>query len=922
MSNVTWNPLDKGANVALSNNNMTAVTTSTNSARATVGKSSGKWYWEIAANVVGYIITGVQDAVASLSQCPGQNVDGWGYYETGQKYNNNNLVAYGATFALNDIIGVALDCDNHTLTFYRNGISQGVAFTNLPASTLLFPAIGAGGSLSCTGTANFGSTLLTYPIPTGYLPYEPNTVYNRIKNSVSSMNIGDYIACRYTVPISGVPGYLSELGTCTATPIPVTGTATPDGLFYLIHCGYDTKDRIKLIPDRNLQTSISWDAINTSGMVNSGTLLQYPNLCNIASGQTSNSNGTVFGNNSGSGKNPIDAFMYGGSTYGGNSLSVLPGNVGFHFNTPRTIIKYSVRGGNTTYYTSGWTFEGSNDGVNYTILDTKSGQDTSTMKDYYIKNSNSYTYYRLNNLAPALANLDYVQMYELIPILKDCNLTLRLPTGGTSATDTDNEWDKIIVNSTLNGTITAGDNNVWNWNGIQGWVSTFCSGVPTRIQVRGGVTVQYDNNMPPSYVSTYGFRPLILVEILVSPITDTLIASPTSTHTSDITVSGNLIDPNSVQLQYCILLNGIQIYPSSGYTSLASSPIALNYVISNALLNVGNNTITINSIDALQVTESKILTLLKVDNVPTGTLSISKTSIHSDNVIINGTLTDSDLDMISYHILLNGTEMYPWTTYANNPVIAYTILNNLLVVGSNTIVVEYKDNVANSSLSTWQQIVTKINATINMQVTNSCLIGTISDIDNDNIQYKILVNGVQKYPTSGYTMFANTPYNINYVINRSDVLLNQNNTITVQTLDSFGGASSQNITFTGSYMGLMFTDINGNLYTSDIGTLIKNLDFGIITSGETTIAKQVIFKNQFGFLVKNVIIGIKNNSPNVTVQLSQTNSPFVPVDTLAYNNTYTINSTDSFYVRLVTTVSTQPLNGTFSLSMNATAISN
>lgn len=45
----TWNPSDKSANVTLSNGNLTATITANTAfygARATIGKSSGKWYWE------------------------------------------------------------------------------------------------------------------------------------------------------------------------------------------------------------------------------------------------------------------------------------------------------------------------------------------------------------------------------------------------------------------------------------------------------------------------------------------------------------------------------------------------------------------------------------------------------------------------------------------------------------------------------------------------------------------------------------------------------------------------------------------------------------------------------------------------------------------------------------------------------------
>ncbi len=49
LSFATLNPSDKGSAVTLSNSNLTATFSGGNGAvRATIGKSSGKWYWEIA----------------------------------------------------------------------------------------------------------------------------------------------------------------------------------------------------------------------------------------------------------------------------------------------------------------------------------------------------------------------------------------------------------------------------------------------------------------------------------------------------------------------------------------------------------------------------------------------------------------------------------------------------------------------------------------------------------------------------------------------------------------------------------------------------------------------------------------------------------------------------------------------------------
>lgn len=85
---------------------------------------------------------------------------------------------------------------------------------------------------------------------------------------------------------------------------------------------------------------------------------------------------------------------------------------------------------------------------------------------------------------------------------------IRIPTGGISASDKDNEWDRYVVNGTLNGKIVVpGDKSVWNW-GVYSWTSTTYGS--NRV-VRGSGSVVGYNSALPGYVG-YGFRPVLIVE--------------------------------------------------------------------------------------------------------------------------------------------------------------------------------------------------------------------------------------------------------------------------------------------------------------------------------------------------------------------------------------------------------------------------
>ena len=85
--------------------------------------------------------------------------------KNGNKGNNTSFSAYGATFTTNDVIGVALDMDSGTLTFYKNNTSQGTAFTGLSGS--FFPAFS--GQTSDSAAVNFGQRPFSYTPPTGYV---------------------------------------------------------------------------------------------------------------------------------------------------------------------------------------------------------------------------------------------------------------------------------------------------------------------------------------------------------------------------------------------------------------------------------------------------------------------------------------------------------------------------------------------------------------------------------------------------------------------------------------------------------------------------------------------------------------------------------------------------------------------------------
>lgn len=169
---VTWNPSDIGANLVLSEGNLRlSKPTGGNgytSTRATI-PVVGKKYWEILVGPTGgspYIMIGVATAAMPLSSSVGATANGWAYYEeTGQKWNSNVGAAYGATYTFDDVIGVVFDSVTGQLEFYKNGVSQGVAFTGI--SGAVYPAVSLWRAPEHTVRARFKASEFTYPIPSG-----------------------------------------------------------------------------------------------------------------------------------------------------------------------------------------------------------------------------------------------------------------------------------------------------------------------------------------------------------------------------------------------------------------------------------------------------------------------------------------------------------------------------------------------------------------------------------------------------------------------------------------------------------------------------------------------------------------------------------------------------------------------------------
>ena len=154
----TLNPLQINSAITYSEGNLKAYRSAGDNAQSfgSIQVTSGKWYAEFYCASVTTLRcqVGVQinDKVAASNIALGQNGYSYRAYD-GNKYINNTASSYGSTYTDGDIISVALDADNGDVTFYKNGTSQGEAFSGISADSF---KIGTSGEDGWAIVANFG----------------------------------------------------------------------------------------------------------------------------------------------------------------------------------------------------------------------------------------------------------------------------------------------------------------------------------------------------------------------------------------------------------------------------------------------------------------------------------------------------------------------------------------------------------------------------------------------------------------------------------------------------------------------------------------------------------------------------------------------------------------------------------------------
>jgi hypothetical protein len=187
------NPLSIVANASLSNGNLDATNTSGSIYRtfvSTIAIPSGSWYCEftaVANTGSDNMFVGICPSSAALSSTYiGSSATSYAYSSNGTKYNNASATSYGASFTDGAVIGVAFN--GSTLTFYKNGVSQGSAFTGLSGDFVF--ALSLWGTAVCS--ANFGQRPFSYTAPSGFKALVTTNLPTPTIGATSTTQAGKY----------------------------------------------------------------------------------------------------------------------------------------------------------------------------------------------------------------------------------------------------------------------------------------------------------------------------------------------------------------------------------------------------------------------------------------------------------------------------------------------------------------------------------------------------------------------------------------------------------------------------------------------------------------------------------------------------------------------------------------------------------
>jgi len=293
-----------------------------------------------------------------------------------------------------------------------------------------------------------------------------------------------------------------------------------------------------------------------------------------------------------------------------------------------------------------------------------------------------------------------------------------------------------------------------------------------------------------------------------------------------------------------------------------------------------------------------------------GTSFIVVDTVNMDNIIAQGMTSEMTKTMTSND----------WNTWTYENLYIGVYLEDSLVE-TNKITSKLSLPLESPEINEAKLYVLNTKSTIEVRFAGSSIYGDIKDVDEGKVQYRIILNGANYFPENGeFTPLMASPLNIDTTIPNSKILIDENNTLRIEFQDYWGTTDYWEANFIGTYFGLLFSDATGDYYSTNIGEVLKYLDFGIIIAGQTTLEQEIILKNTYGYSVENVNIKVDKKvlPAGMKGQFGTSNTTFESLDELNFNEIMLDGDEKTFYFRISTELGVTPVsNGKFGIIVTA-----
>lgn len=120
---------------------------------------------------------------------------------------------------------------------------------------------------------------------------------------------------------------------------------------------------------------------------------------------------------------------------------------------------------------------------------------------------------------------------------------------------------------------------------------------------------------------------------------------------------------------------------------------------------------------------------------------------------------------------------------------------------------------------------------------------------------------------------------------------------------------------------LGFRNEYGKYYVDNYNNILRYLEFGTLVASQTGLPKAVWLQNNADFSVNNLKVFIDENTvaEGMKVELSTSETPFIPVEEIIFNGTFAKGTSAKFYIRLGSDIKVKT-GGTFDLRAKASPV--